>query len=508
MPSLLHQSAVELAALVRRRKVSPVELCETHVRRIERVNRAVNAVVATRFDEALEEARAAERTVMVTRDPSELPPLLGVPCTMKDFYAVRGMPQTGGLVIRKREIADHDAEVVRRVRAAGAIVLGVTNVPEGGLWLESHNRVYGRTNNPWDLRRTAGGSSGGEGAIVASGGSPFGLGSDIGGSIRLPAAFCGVAGHKPTGRMVPITGHWPPLTDPLRNFLVCGPLARSANDLLPLLRAIAGPEAGDTFIQPWELDDPTSIDWHEVTVYPVEQSGPRVHPALRAAVCDATDVLRGRGARVGEISPAILREAIWIWAAMMGQGEGEASYAELVSGNPRLSVLRELVKLAFRRSHHTAPVLAVIAGQGLMKLFPKGRAGRLIERGKALQRELEELLGPRGVLLVPPYTSPAPFHGQPLLRPFDGGYTAIFNVLEFPATQVPTGLDARGLPVGVQVVARRGNDVLTIAGAVALEEAFGRLVPVDPRRTAIPARSTPLQSVKATSTATSSDSTA
>ena len=486
----LHQKpAHELAALVRQKQVSPVELVEAHIRRIETVNRAVNAVVAERFEQARDEARAAEQRLM-REGASELPPLFGVPCTMKDFYAVRGMPQTGGLVIRKHIVANDDAVVTQRVRAAGAIVLGVTNVPEGGLWLESINRVYGRTNNPWDLRRTAGGSSGGEGAIVASGGSPFGMGSDIGGSIRLPAAFCGVAGHKPTGRMVPNTGHWPPLEDPHRRFLVCGPLARSTHDLMPLLRAIAGPEAGDAFVQAWPLGDPDAVDLREVTVYPIEEGGDRVHPELKRAVRTATDALRDRGARIGELPRETLRQAIWIWAAMMGEGE-ETSYAEMVSGNPKLSVVRELVKLALGRSHHTAPVLAVIAAQGLLKAFPKQRSKKLIELGMRLQRELEATLGERGVLLVPPYTSPAPYHRQALLRPLDAGLTAVFNVLEFPATQVPTGLSEGGLPLGVQVVGKRGNDHVTIAVARAIEDELGRLGSIDPRRTALKASRPP-----------------
>lgn len=480
MDPLLKATALELARMVRRRTVSPVELVQAHIRRIEAVNPAVNAVVAQRFDQALGEAEQAEQRVMNAAEDDVLPPLLGVPCTMKDFYAVAGLPQTGGLVIRKHAVAAEDAVVTRRVREAGAIVLGVTNVPEGGLWLESDNRVYGRTNNPWDLRRTAGGSSGGEGAIVASGGSPFGMGSDIGGSIRLPAAFCGVAGHKPTGRMVPNTGHWPPLEDPHRSFLVCGPLARSTHDLMPLLRIIAGPEPDDDFVQRFELDDPAAVDLRDVNVYPVPSNGARVHPELQDAVGSAAQALRDRGATIGEIDASVLREAIWIWAAMMGQGE-ETSYAELVSGNPRLSVWRELVKLALRRSHHTAPVLAVIAGQSLLDRFPKRQAGRLVELGRRLQSELERTLGPRGVLLLPPYTTPAPYHYQPLLRPFDAGFTALFNVLEFPATQVPTGLDARGLPLGVQVIARRGNDALSIAVAMAIEDELGRLGPVTPR---------------------------
>jgi fatty acid amide hydrolase 2 len=484
MDPLLTKTALELAALVRRRELSPVELVEAHIRRIEAVNPSINAVVATCFQQARDAAREAERRLMQRSEQAELPPLLGVPCTLKEFYAVRGLPQTGGLVMRKHQIAGDDSVVTRRLRAAGAIILGVTNVPEGGLWLECENRVYGRTNNPWDLRRTAGGSSGGEGAIVASGGSSFGLGSDIGGSIRLPAAFCGVAGHKPTARMVPSSGHWPPLLDPQRGYLVCGPIARSTGDLMPLLRIIAGPEPDDDFVRPWELGDPAAIALDELTVYPIEESGPRVHPELRRAVRRAARVLAARGARIGELSSATLREAIWIWAAMMAQGD-DLSYAELVSGNPKLSVLGELVKLAFRRSHHTLPVLATIAGQAVTKLLPSRRATRLIELGQKLQQELEQLLGPRGVLILPPYPTPAPFHYQPLLRPFIAGYTAIFNVLGFPATQVPTGLDERGLPLGVQVVARRGADAVSIAAAIAIEQELGRFTPIDPRRIAV-----------------------
>jgi fatty acid amide hydrolase 2 len=476
---LLTNTALELAELVRRRELSPVELVEAHIRRIEAVNPAINAVVATRFELARQEARQAEARVMHSRG-EELPPLAGVPCTRKEFFAVRGMPQTGGLVMRKHSIAGSDAVVTRRLRKAGAIVLGVTNVPEGGLWLESDNRVYGRTNNPWDLRRTAGGSSGGEGAIVAAGGSPFGMGSDIGGSIRLPAAFCGVAGHKPTARLVPNAGLWPPLDDPHRIFQVGGPIARSARDLWPLLRIIAGPDPEDEVARDFELGDPTSIRISEVTVYPVESGPARAEPSLRGAVRMAAHCLEARGARIGELGSGRLRDAIWIWGAMMSEGE-EKSYAELVSDDPELPVARELVRVALGRSNHTLPVLVLIAAQRLLRRLPRRRAEQLANAGRRLQAELEALLGDRGVIVIPPYSRPAPYHYEPLLRAFDAGFTALFNVLEFPSTVVPVGLDARGLPLSVQIVGARGKDALTIAVACALEEELGRLAPIDPR---------------------------
>jgi len=181
----------------------------------------INALVADRFESALEEAAAADALVASGGD---LPPLLGVPFTVKETIAVQGMPQSAGLVARRDFRSPLNAPAVERLVDAGAIPLGVTNTSELTLWIESDNRLYGRTNNPYDVARTAGGSSGGEGAAVGSGGSPFGLASDIAGSIRIPSLFCGVFGHKPSPGLVPNTGHYPMLSTPeeLTQLLVSG----------------------------------------------------------------------------------------------------------------------------------------------------------------------------------------------------------------------------------------------------------------------------------------------
>ena len=228
MVNVLTASMQELAAAVQARQISPVELLEAHMARVLQVNPVINALVADRFAAAQEEAQRAENQLMRRSERTTLPPLCGVPCSVKEFYGVHGMPNSGGLVARRHVRAPRDAEAVRRLRAAGAIVMGVTNVPEGGMWMETYNHLYGRTNNPWDVRRTAGGSSGGEAALVGSGASPFGLASDLGGSIRIPAAFCGVVGHKPTGRLVPNTGSWPPMYGELSAFFCTGPVCRRA----------------------------------------------------------------------------------------------------------------------------------------------------------------------------------------------------------------------------------------------------------------------------------------
>lgn len=475
------RSATELAALIRRREVSPVDVVSAHIARIEEVNRALNALVDERFERALAEARAAEARVMAAPAPDALPPLLGVPCTIKEFLAVEGMSHTAGLLSRRHVRAERDATVVRRLREAGAIVLGLSNVPEGGMWMETYNKIYGRTNNPWDLGRTPGGSSGGEAALIAAGASPFGLGSDIGGSIRLPAAFCGVAGHKPTGRMVPNTDHW--AAHPGMGGVLCtGPMARRVGDLALLLDIIAGPDGVDPCTRPWPRGAPGpglandgAGDLAGVVVYPLEEVGAlRVSQSMRQQVRRATDSLRARGATVAALHAPLLSSLPAIWGAAMNELSlrgGGPSFAEVLGNGKRLGIGAEAARMALRRGRLTGPALGLMVLERLMAMVP-ARALARVPRAEALRDQLEAALGPRGVIVLPPYTRPAPVHGRPLLRPFDFLCTALCNITELPATQVSTGFDEGGLPVGVQVAARRGNDALTLAVAAAIEDAL------------------------------------
>ncbi|HFE47399.1 MAG TPA: amidase [Nannocystis exedens] len=467
---LLGSAIPELMANIRSREVSPVEVVEQHIRRIETVNPLLNAVISDRFEAARREAAAAETLVLQSRDPEELPPLLGIPFTAKDYIAAEGMPLTGGIWSRRHVRAEGDAETIRRLRKAGAILVAKTNVPEGGLWLESYNRIYGRTNNPWDLSRTCGGSSGGDGAIVAAGGVPFALGADVGGSIRIPAAFCGIVGHKPSGRMVPNTGFWPPTEGKISAYLVCGPLTRRVRDVMPLMRVLAGPDGVDLVVRDWELGDPAAIDLEDLVVFPVERPGPRIRSSMRGAIRRASDALGDRGATIAEIDPSIFRRAFLIWSSMMTAAEGPDYRTILGDGLP-IRTGRELLKSLVGRSHHTIPALVVVAAESLSRLIST-KMEALVAAGKALQAELEAILGQNGVLLAPPYTRPAPRHHGPLLTPFDFVCTGLFNVLEFPSTTVPIGFSGR-LPLAVQVVGRRGNDHLTLAVAEVLEQSFG-----------------------------------
>jgi fatty acid amide hydrolase 2 len=380
------------------------------------------------------------------------------------------------MVSRRNQIATEEATAVSRLRAAGAIVMGTTNVSELCMWMETTNKVYGRTRNPYNAGHIAGGSSGGEGAIVAAGGSPFGLGADIGGSIRMPAFFNGVFGHKPTGGLVPGTGQFPmPENDALR-YNCTGPIARRAEDLMPLVRILAGPDGIDSGVIARELGDPGSVDIAKVRVMDVRGNGfRRVSTELDAIQRDAASALEERGADVRRARIESLKRSLDMWAAMMSNA-ADTSFADHLYGAAPQKPTKELGRLALGRSDHTLPAVALTILERIAARMPE-RTRRFVEQGRALTDEIEDLLGDDGVMLFPSYTSVAPKHNVPLLLPFNWVYTAVFNIAQVPVTQVPLGLNADGLPLGVQVVGSRGRDHLTIAVANFLQETFGGWVP-------------------------------
>lgn len=485
-PALTQMSLVQIVALLRSGRLSPVELVEEHIRRTQEVNPAINALIAPRFEAARAEAQAAAARYAEAGDcpqaQAALPPLLGVPCSIKEFVALQGMPHTGGLVRLRGHVAAEDATVTERLRQAGAIVLGLTNAPEGGLWLETNNLLYGRTRNPWDGRRTSGGSSGGEGALVAAGGTVFGIGSDIGGSVRIPAAFCGTVGHKPSMGLCPNTGHFPP-AQPDERYLVIGPLCRRVEDVMPILRVMAGPDGRDATVQPFQLGDPAAVDLTQVSVFSIPEGGRGgAYPVMREAVERCLGALAARGARLDALSAPDLHQGFWIWAAAM-TAANPTGYADLLSGGAGIAVLRELVKLPFGRSRYVLPSLVTVLAENVVRRLP-AQEQKWLQRAARLAAELDEQLGEHGVIVQPPYSRPAPRHFFPLLTPFDSGYTGLWSVLGYPVTVVPVGFDENGLPVAIQVIARRGNDHLTVAVAAAVEQALGGWVRAEPQAAA------------------------
>ncbi len=472
---LLSLSATKLARMIRLREVSSTEVVQVHIDHIRKVNPVIRAMVRDRFDDALREAEHADARVR-NEAPDSLPPLLGVPCTIKEAFAVCGMPNTAGLVSRVGVRPSSDATAVARIRAAGAIALGVTNISELCMYMESDNRVYGRTNNPYDPTRIAGGSSGGEGAVIGAGGSPFGLGSDIGGSIRMPSFFNGIFGHKPTGGLVPGSGQFPISSGPALRYLTTGPMARRAEDLATLLRLLAGPDGIDAGCQLMRVETVEQLDLTKLRVLDMPDNGViAVSEDLRDAQRRCAEALAARGARVRRQSIPALKRSFAIWSAMLSAAGGQ-SFAELMGGGVPIGCVRELLRWTAGRSKHTFPAIGLAVLEKVPKLF-RSRARELLEAGASLREELVEAIGPNGVMLYPPYASPAPKHYVSMIPPFKWVYTAILNVMELPATQVPLGLNSRGLPLGVQVVGIHGNDALTLAVAVELERIFGGWVP-------------------------------
>jgi len=475
MNRLLTRSGLELAAMIRHGEVRSAEVVEAHIQRIEAVNPRLNLVVKDRFDQARKEAREADDRVAA--GPDDLPPYHGVPCTIKESIALTGMPHSAGLVARRDLISTEDATATARLRAAGAIPMGVTNTSELCMWMESYNRVYGRSRNPYDPARIVGGSSGGEGGIIGAGASPFGLGSDIGGSIRMPAFFNGVFGHKPTGGLVPFTGQYPTAEGAVKRYVTTGPLARRAADLMPILRLVAGPDGVEEGTREVVLGDPATVDLSTLTVLDVADNGSTsVSADLRQAQRRVADWLKGRGARVTrlQVGPGQLeglRSSMLIWSAMVAASEG-SSYQELLANGGSFSLPWELLRSLWGGSPYTVPSLGLALLERVPKLLPMGQQ-RYVRLGHELRSELVDRLGPRGVMLFPSYASPAPRHIKPLLPPWYWVYTAIINVMELPSTQVPLGLNAEGLPLGVQVVGLHDHDHVTIAVAEALEKGFG-----------------------------------
>lgn len=467
----LDLSAMELAQGVRSQRFTAAQVLDAHLARLGEVNPSLNAVVATRAAQARREAAALDARVAAGDDLSGLP-LLGVPCTIKEFHDVAGLPGTGGLYSRRNRIASEDAPVVARLKAAGALVIGVSNAPEGGLWMETYNHIYGWTSNPWSTARTPGGSSGGEGAAVASGASVFGLGSDVGGSIRIPAALCGTVGHKPTGGMVPNTGqHGHDPKHPLA-YLCSGPLTRRVADVMPILRVIAGPDAGDPGCRAFTLGDPDAVDLRALRVFRLPDAG--LAP-LSAEVRDAVDraevSLRAAGCTVTTLDLPHLGDGFLLWSAKLSESF-EGSYAEVLGDGEGVRYGRELVRSVLRRSKHTFPGLLLSALSDVADHLP-GMQEQWVERADVLQAELEDLLGEDGVLLGPTFPFSAPLHRGLWRNPFAHSYVCLFNVLELPATTVPAGLDSIRLPLAVQLAAKRGNDHLCLAAAAVVEQSTG-----------------------------------
>lgn len=345
------------------------------------------------------------------------------------------------------------------------------------MWIESDNRLYGRTNNAYNPKRTAGGSSGGEGAAVGAGFAPIGLGSDIGGSIRLPAYFNGVFGHKPSPGLVPCSGHFPAPSGEgaSSEMLAAGPLTRRAEDLLPFLRAVAGADPGDPISRDGEVRDPAGVSLESLDV--VLSDGASLLPVrgeLRDARERAAGALAAAGANIRRERLTGMRRAVEYYLAALGDSDEDLLEVFALDAAPQLA--RTLVDILRKKGPHTVPLALTFAAQRAAERLPAERTRKAIAAGRALKQELENVIG-GGVLLHPPFPRVAPRHGATIGRPWVLANAAVFNLTGLPVTQVPLGLNEKGLPLGVQVVGCPDHDHVTIAVALHLERAFGGWVP-------------------------------
>jgi Asp-tRNA(Asn)/Glu-tRNA(Gln) amidotransferase A subunit family amidase len=463
---VVYISLTEMSERIRAKKLSPVELVDAHLARITQLNPRVNAFVTVDEKRAREQAKSAEAALSSSAKSNSIGPLHGVPISIKSSIDVEGLPSECGSALRKGNVPSEDAPLVKRLRAAGAIILGNTNVPEFLMAYETDNLLYGRTNNPWDLSRTAGGSSGGEAAAIASGCSAGGVGSDGGGSIRIPAHYSGICGLKPTPGRIPSTGHFPGSAGPFAQLGVVGPMARTIRDVERLFEVMAGPDPGDPASAPVPPRRWSEQEIRKLRVaHFVDDGITPVTPETAAAVRTAAEALRTQGFQVAEWRPQNLDRVWQLWWNLFGRA-GQMAFAPTIENHE--AELSPILR-AFRAKVAEVPPLTA---QELLNTL----LARDVLRANLLAK-MEEF----PILICPACAVPAFRHGErewtvqgrkvEYLKAMS--YSQWFNLLGNPAAVVPVGSSPEGLPIGVQIVGRPWEEEAVLAVAAKVEEACG-----------------------------------
>ena len=464
MDDLVLQPAARQLELMRSGKISVAELAEAHIEQIARLNPQLNAFAD--FD--AERVRAEARRLDETKEPRG--PLHGLPVTVKSCIATAGYRCEIGSLLHKGEVPREDAVVVARLRAAGALILGTTNCPEFLMAYETDNLLHGRTNNPWDLNRTPGGSSGGESAAIAAGLSAAGLGSDSGGSVRVPAHFTGICSLKPTPGRIPGRGHLPPNAGPFSTLGAIGPMARTMNDVALIFRALSGQDPLDPASPPIAFREPSAEELRTNTIGFFEDDGlVPVTAETRAAVEAAAAALRSAGFRVEPFRPRALEPLRKLWWKFFVQCGAMLFEPEYRGRRERLSP----VFSGFLAIAEAAPPLTATELLNAWCELDLTRAKMLEEMSQF------------PVLLCPVASIPAFRHGErqwvvegQTVEYLDAvRYTEWFNAMGAPAAVVPVGHSPEGLPIGVQIVARPFEDETALGVAAAVDAAFGYHAP-------------------------------
>jgi len=464
MTDLVLLSAARQLELLRDGAINVLELAEAHIRQIERLNPKLNALVDFDAERVRTQARQLDQQT------AERGPLHGLPITVKSSIATAGYRCEIGSLLHRGDVPREDAVVVARLRAAGALILGTTNCPEFLMAYETANLLHGATHNPWDLERSPGGSSGGESAAIAAGMSAAGLGSDSGGSVRVPAHFTGICSLKPTPGRVPGVGHLPPCIGPFSTLGAIGPMARTIGDVTLLFHALGRQDPADPVSPPLPLREPAPDDLRAHTVGFFEDDGiVPVTAETRAAVNAAAQCLREAGFRVEPFRPRTLEQLRRLWWIFFVQCGAMFYEPEIRGRRDRLSpIFREFLSFAEAAGPLTSTELLNAWAQSDLL------------RGKTLE-EMRDY----PVLLCPVASIPA-FRPGERAWTIDGKsvayldavrHTQWFNVLAAPGAVVPVGRSPEGLPIGVQIVARPFEDEIALGVAEIVDEAFGYRAP-------------------------------
>lgn len=450
-------SASELARRIRERSLSPVDVVEAFIERNLAINADLNALVTPTFAQAREQAHAAAAAI----ERGEVwGALHGVPFTAKDSYDAAGVRSTGGLVSRSDHFPQRDATLVARLRAAGAILLGKTNAPSNSGAYETLNPLFGRTNNPWDLTRSAGGSTGGEAALIAAGGSPLGIGSDLAGSIRLPSAFTGIVGLRPTSSALPMDGFWPPTQARLGDLNALGPMARRVEDV-----ALAWDVLNERATQPITtagLRGQRLVYWFSDGTLPV--SG-----AVRGGVQAAVRALEHAGMQTVAAAPAARRGA-GVGFARYWRAEEREAYDRSFGNGAHWTASGEIRRALRGKARIETPTLVLWALLSSPWLAPGVDGAAWRER---LREEVAALLGEQGIAVCPVFPTTAPKHGWSVWASLlTNSYTTWVNLAGLPGLSVPVGFSGNGMPVNVQIVGNPGSEHLLLAAGMAVQQAL------------------------------------
>jgi amidase len=493
---LLLRPATDLLGLLRSGELGAVELLELHLDRVRAVNPTLNAVVAIDEEGALEQARRADDARARQYEPA---PLRGLPMTIKDVFEVVGMPATCGIGELAHHMPTRDADVVTALRDAGAVIFGKTNVPEGAGDHQSYNAIYGVTRNPWDLSRTPGGSSGGAAAALAAGMTPMEIGTDVGGSIRCPAHFCGVWGHKSSFTVVPMGGNVPTalVSDRLTEMLVAGPMARDARDLELALDVVAGPQGLDRKGKRWTLPRARQerLEDYRVAVL-LEADGAPVDTAYRRVLEEYVEELRGAGVRTTTLHrpPVDSQHALDVYFDILfgifGGGAPQPIYEAFKALAPEATVDDRSFEARMGRAAR------LTAREWFARLDERAR---LAAQWESFFTDVDILLCPVMSTVAFPHDTSGVDHtaqlhrtvaidGEPAPYLINLTWPGLITVANLPSTAMPTGRLVNDLPAGIQAVGAYLEDRTTLHFATLVQERLGGFVPPPALDELVPAR--------------------